>query len=142
FRVSFVFGDENDRSVLPGLEVLEDADILLLSVRRRVLPAGQLEAFRNYVAAGKPLIGIRTASHAFCLRNKTAPEGLTDWPEFDAQVFGGNYTNHYGNALECTVHIEASQSGHPILSGIEAESFRAGGSLYRTAPLREGATVL
>ena len=38
---------------------------MVVSARRRVLPKGQLDALRKFVAEGKPVVGIRTASHAF-----------------------------------------------------------------------------
>ena len=53
--------------------------------RRRPLPADQLALLKAHVAAGKPVLGIRTASHAFHLRNKPAPEGLAasaNWIQF------------------------------------------------------------
>src|SRR5262249_5631506 len=64
FRVSKVFGRDSDRDDAPGLEVLDESDVLLVSVRRRLLRKDQLEMIRRFVKAGKPVIGIRTASHA------------------------------------------------------------------------------
>jgi type 1 glutamine amidotransferase/nicotinamidase-related amidase len=142
FRFTTVFGNEQERNDIPGLEVLEDADVLLLSIRRRVLPPEQMKRFRDHVAAGKPVIGLRTSSHAFSLRNQSAPEGFEDWTEFDAEVFGGNYTNHHGNKLVSTMHFVPESNGHPILTGLPREDFQAGGSLYKTSPLKEGTTVL
>ncbi|MCA9123743.1 MAG: isochorismatase family protein [Planctomycetaceae bacterium] len=135
FRVSFVYADDNDRNRIPGLEVLNDADIALISVRRRTLEPERLKIVRNFVAAGKPVVGIRTASHAFSLRNMSAPEGLADWPEFDAQVFGGHYTNHHGNKLLATISTVDGSGEHPILHGVTGVPFRSGGSLYMTSPL-------
>lgn len=142
FRVSLVFGSETERNEIPGLEILQEADALLVSVRRRVLPKDQLDAFRNFTASGRPVIGIRTASHAFCLRNMETPEGLSAWPEFDAEVFGGNYTNHHGNQLRTTVAIVPGAAGHPIVQGIPLDEFVSGGSLYKVSPLKERTEVL
>ena len=141
-RVSLVFGSDQQRNEIPGLEVLHGADLVLLSIRRRTLRAEQLAIFREFVAAGKPVIGIRTASHSFSLRNQPAPAGLADWPEFDAQVFGGNYTNHYGNKLKSTVRIVPAAADHPIIRGLSGDPFLQGGSLYKTSPLTAEATVL
>jgi nicotinamidase-related amidase/type 1 glutamine amidotransferase len=142
FRVSLVFGSETERNDIPGLDVLNDADVVLISIRRRTLPPEQLDIFRRFVAAGKPVVGIRTASHAFHVRNQDPPAGLDDWPEWDAQVFGGNYSNHYGNALQNHVQIITEQRNHPILTGIRTDEFAVGGSLYVTSPLAEGTTAL
>lgn len=139
FRVSFVFGNEEERNDIPGLEVLDDADAMLISVRRRVLPHEQMAHIRQFIEAGKPVIGIRTASHAFVLRNESPPEGYADWPGWDPQIFGGNYTNHYGNDLTATIRRDGD---HPILTGVPDEEFEAGGSLYKVAPLEKGTTPI
>lgn len=142
FRVHLIFGSEQQREDVPGIKALGHADALIVSVRRRPLPPEQLRVVRDFAAAGKPMIGIRTASHAFSLRNKPPGEGLADWPEFDAQVWGGSYTNHYGNDIRSTVHVVPEQSAHALLNGIGGEAFPQGGSLYKAAPLMPGATVL
>ncbi len=142
FRVSLVFGSAVERNEIPGLEVLDEADVALVSIRRRVLRPQQMAFVRRFVKAGKPMVGIRTASHAFALRNQTPPDGFVDWPEFDAEVWGGNYHNHHGNQLKSTVDIVAAAADHPILTGIPRKTFSQGGSLYMTSPLDEGATPL
>ena len=139
FRVSFVFGNEEERNDIPGLEVLDDADAMLISVRRRVLPHDQMAHIRSFIESGKPVIGLRTASHAFVLRNQEPPEGYADWPGWDPQIFGGNYTNHYGNKLKSTIRIDGE---HAILTGIPDEEFGVGGSLYKVAPLEKGTTPI
>ncbi len=142
FRVTMLYENPQDKYDIPGLEVLDDADMLLVSVRRRPLPKVQLDRFRKFVAAGKPVVGIRTASHAFCLRDQKPPQSLADWKEFDAEVFGGNYTNHHGNELKTVVWPLAEQKSHPILKGIAAEEFPTGGSLYMVSPLAKTTTPL
>jgi putative membrane-bound dehydrogenase-like protein len=156
FRVSFAIGTgpisrskaaaddplakENIYNI-PGLEILDDADVLLVSVRRRPLPKEQLDRFRQYVAAGKPVVGIRTASHPFHLRNQKPPEGLDDWPTFDRDVIGGNYSNHHGNDLKAWVWpLEGIR--HPILEGIPAGELPIAGSLYVVSPISGSATEL
>jgi nicotinamidase-related amidase/type 1 glutamine amidotransferase len=142
FRVSFVYGSAVERNEIPGLEVLDDADVALVSIRRRVLRPDQMAVVRRFVKAGKPVVGIRTASHAFSLRNQAPPDGFVDWPKFDAEVFGGNYHNHHGNQLKSTVDLVTAAADHPILTGIPRKTFAQGGSLYMTSPLAEGATAL
>ncbi len=143
FRVSLLFARDDQPNDIPGTEILDDADVLLVSVRRRPLPPEQLEAFRRFADSGKPMIGIRTASHAFALRgDAAAPEGLAMWAEFDAEVWGGNYTNHYGNSLQNVVQLAEEQAEHPVLKGVPTEPFPVGGSLYKVSPLRDGTTVL
>ncbi|QDT52026.1 Trehalose utilization [Caulifigura coniformis] len=142
FRVTHLYGDAKKDNEIPGLEALNDADVMLLSVRRRTLRAEQLEIVKNYIAAGKPAVGIRTASHAFSLRKGETPPGHAQWPELDAQVWGGHYSNHYANNLKCEITFTPEAAPHPIMAGIEQKPFMAGGSLYQTAPLEPGTTVL
>ncbi|MFQ5734873.1 MAG: ThuA domain-containing protein, partial [Planctomycetaceae bacterium] len=136
FSIQFVHADAKDRNNVPGIEVVRNADVLFVSVRRRILPRKQLAVIRRHVAAGKPIVGIRTASHAFCLRksNKT-PKGHDAWPEFDAEVWGGSYTNHHGNTFHPSVRVADGAEAHPILSGVKLDGFVSGGSLYKVRPL-------
>ena len=142
FRVALVYSSDVNPNDVPGLEILDQAQAAIISVRRRPLPTEQMEIVRRFVKAGKPMLGIRTSSHAFVLRDDAPPEGLVAWPEFDAEVWGGNYTGHHGNALLPKIELVAENAGHPILAGFSAESISAGGSLYKTSPLADSAKVL
>jgi nicotinamidase-related amidase len=145
FSVIYCYGSDSQRNEIVGVEQVASADALLVSVRRRALPAKDLELIKTFVARAKPVIGIRTASHAFSLRDTPAPAGLSVWPEFDAQVFGGNYTNHFGNSLTTTLALPTdteSNPTHPILQATAALDIQPRGSLYKTSPLAAGSHVL
>ena len=142
FRVSYVFANDGERNDLPGIDVLDDADVMLVSVRRRVLPPEQMALVRAHVAQGKAVVGIRTASHAFSLRNKPIPKGFRDWPEFDQAVFGGNYTGHHGSGPDVVLTAQATAAQHPILAGVDCAQFVGKGSLYRVSPLADSTQVL
>lgn len=142
FRTTLVYGDPQQPTPLEGHEAIRSADVLLLSARRRPLPAAQLDLIRAHVAAGKPMVGIRTASHPFHLRNKPAPDGLADWPTFDADVWGGHYTNHYKNELKTFARVLTTAKDHAAVAGLPTEEFATGGSLYQTRPLADGTTIL
>ena len=142
FRVAHVFASETNPNDLPGLEVLQQADVAVLSIRRRPLPPKQLEVFRKFVQSGKPVIGIRTASHAFSLRDAAPPTGLESWPEFDVQVLGGNYSGHHGNELLPSIQVIAENQNDRLLSGVESVPFQSGGSLYKTSPLAKSTNQL
>jgi type 1 glutamine amidotransferase len=141
FRISYVLGNQGE-DTLSGINVLEDADVALISVRRRPLPEAHMKALKDFVAAGKPMIGIRTASHAFSLRSEEPSAGLTTWEDFDATVWGGNYHGHHGNELKTFAWSVDGAENHPILKGIAAGEFATGGSLYEVLPLAAGAEVL
>jgi nicotinamidase-related amidase/type 1 glutamine amidotransferase len=126
-RVEAEVGQNN----FPGLEAaLADADLLFVSVRRRTPPEAQMKAIRDFVAAGKPVVGIRTASHAFSIKGSKPPEGHASWETWDPAVMGGHYTGHHGNDLKTFAKLND-----------EAE-FATGGSLYEVLPLAEGAGVV
>jgi type 1 glutamine amidotransferase/nicotinamidase-related amidase len=142
FRISTVYGDAKDRNTLPGVDRVKEADVLLLSVRRRNLPKEQLDLIRAHLSTGKGLVGIRTASHAFHQRDQKAPEGLDEWRDFDATVLGGNYTGHHGNDIPTFAKVAPGAAVHPILLRQPLDEFRTFGSLYQTSPLADGTTVL
>ncbi|NUQ64792.1 MAG: ThuA domain-containing protein, partial [Pirellulales bacterium] len=146
FRLSFLYADPADPDRLTGVEALDDADAALISVRRRALPKEQLDAFRRLVASGKAVVGIRTASHAFAIRQGPPPAGRDLWPEFDRDVLGGNYHGHHGNkdasGYTTYVQVQPDRAAHPILKGMPAAEFRVYSSLYTTSPLAAKATPL
>lgn len=144
FRVVTVTGSlAPGENAFQGISEIDDADILLVSVRRRTPPKAQLDAIRRHVAAGKPVVGIRTASHAFALgRGQTLAEGNADWAQFDAEVIGGNYTNHHGKGPPTRVTLaDPGASKHPILKGVTVP-FESESTLYRNTPLKAGAQAL
>ncbi|MEE2641323.1 MAG: ThuA domain-containing protein [Planctomycetota bacterium] len=156
FQLRFIHADPEDRNLFRGIGQVADADLLLISVRRRVLKPESMKVLKAFEAAGKPILGIRTASHAFSLRNSKPPQGYQDWPELDSSVFGGSYTNHYGNKLKSRVVYTPLATRHPVTRltardevaqkegqpDEELKSFGQGGSLYKTAPLASGCQVL
>jgi type 1 glutamine amidotransferase/nicotinamidase-related amidase len=145
-RCTFIHAEEKNPNHFPGLEVLEEADLLVLSVRRRTPPIAQLEQVRRYLNTGKPLVGIRTASHAFSLRNNQPPkEGYGAWLEFDQLVLGGNYKGHYGvkpQQENGVITLLPAMQKHPLLAGVTAKSFSTQGSIYKNEPLQTGTELL
>lgn len=142
FSVDYVYANETERNDLPGLEALDQVDILLLSVRRRWLPQAQMDALRRFVAAGKAVVGVRTANHAFVVRHKLPPQGLTDWAEFDRDIVGGSYANHHGVGSDVALATTEAGAAHAILQGIDVSALVGKGSLYKVSPLMKSATAL
>lgn len=141
FRASFIFGSETERNTLPGLDSrLDSADVLFVSVRRRVLPKVQLDRIRKFIEAGKPVVGIRTASHAFSLRaDAPAVEGCEAWATFDPDVLGGHYTGHHGPSPSVAISVAKDAAGSPILAGVDVAQLAGMGSLYKVSPLADSA---
>jgi nicotinamidase-related amidase len=124
----------------PQLADLSKADALFVSVKRRGLPPGQLDAIRKYAESGKPVLGIRIASHAFDPKKPEA--GMAVWPTFDRDIFGGWYQNHYGKGPATLVLRAPGAKDHPVLSGIPAGEQRFLSHLYKCTDLAAGTTVL
>lgn len=136
-RCTFIHADAKDENSFPGLDVLKEADLLFVSVRRRLPSKEQIAAIRAYAESGRPIVGIRTASHAFEVKNK--PGG---WPEFDRAVLGGSYGMHYNKGEPVVLTAITDQGAkHPILNGVPAR-FESGETLYRNPKLAETATPL
>lgn len=53
------------RDNIPGLETLKDADLMVIFTRWRILPDSQLKHIDDYVKTGRPIVGLRTSTHAF-----------------------------------------------------------------------------
>lgn len=56
---------------IPGLEVLGSADLMVIFTRFRDLPDDQMKHIVAYVDSGPPIIGLRTATHAFRFQKNT-----------------------------------------------------------------------
>lgn len=146
-RLTTIYADPRDLNNFPGLAALDTADLLVVSVRRRTPPQSQLDTIRAYIASGRPVAGIRTASHAFSLRdNQPPPAGHAAWPEFDAAVLGGHYVGHHpeteGGGPRTMVWALPEQRDHPVLANMPADEFAVGSSLYKTRPLAPSTTTL
>ena len=141
FRYTLVHADADDRNAFPGLEAVQDADVVVLSMRRRTLPSKQFAFLRDYIDGGKPLVAIRTASHAFHQRRASSLPGHEEWRTFDTDVLGARYEGHFGNELLPTVTAPPEAKGHPLLTGVEPP-FVSSGSLYRSRDLAPTTQVL
>lgn len=121
-----IYQSEDDEK---SLKPIEDNDVLLVFTRRLNTKGKELERFKAYCAQGKPIVGVRTASHAF-----------QNWLAFDKEVLGGNYQGHYGSGPTVNVEIKSDAKEHPILKGIS--NFHSHGSLYKNTPIAEDTTLL
>src|SRR5262249_24836390 len=63
--------DPKTNDNIPGLEALDTADLMIIATRFRHLPDDQMKHLVDYVESGRPIIGLRTATHAFELKKNT-----------------------------------------------------------------------
>ena len=106
-------------------EALAETDVLLVSVRRRALPAKHLAALRRYVDAGKPLIGIRTANHGFLGNFPYKKNGKQ--VRFGDDVMGGAFRSHGLTKKHSGSHLR----GIPTWAGAPRRRRRAAGAPRR-----------
>lgn len=111
---------------IPGLEVLKKADLVIMLIRWRNLPDDQLKQIIDYAESGRPLIGMRTATHPFNLKGGAYLKYSWDYKGadyeggFGRQVFGETWITHHGeHGKQGTRGLLApGQEKHPILRGI------------------------
>lgn len=123
---------------IEGLDALESADLMVMFTRFRALPDDQLARITKYVDSGKPVVGLRTSTHAFLYPEGSPHAALNDG--FGRDVFGQKWITHHGNKSTTSVTLNAEQSAHPILRGVSP--FQARSWLYHVLPLNGSATIL
>jgi len=111
---------------IPGLKALDDADLMVQFTRFRALPDEQLQHILDYAASGRPMVGFRTATHAF-LYPKGSPNA--HWSDgYSIEYFGQKWITHHGHSSTTQVTPRKSQKDHPVLRGVK--DFHASSWLY------------
>ena len=113
---------------LPGLEALHDADLLVVALRFKDLPEHQMAWLNDYFLRGGPVVGLRTATHAFKVprgrefdQYDYRSESL-DWAGgFGRRVLGETWVSHYGknHVMSTRLDLNPAAAGHPVLRGVE-----------------------
>ena len=115
------FIDPNVLDNIEGLDILEEADMMVLFTRFRALPDSQAQHILDFAESGKPMAGFRTTTHAFLYKDDPAREHLNnDWP---TKVFGQKWITHHGHFDDGTspltrVELIDSMGTHPVMRGI------------------------
>ena len=120
--------DPDCQTNIPGLDVLDTADLMIIFVRFRELPDEQMKHIVDYINSGRPIIGLRTATHAFQYSRNTnsSPYAKYDCTNaefeggFGRQVLGETWVAHHGHhGFESTrALINPSSKDHPVLKGV------------------------
>jgi len=112
---------------IPGLEALRDAQLMVLFTRFRDLPDESMQHVVDYVEAGRPIVALRTATHAFAFEKHTKWKSWT-WNAqdggFGRRVLGETWVAHHGEHGKQSARgvIADGAAQHPILRGITAGS--------------------
>jgi type 1 glutamine amidotransferase len=140
---------EPGSSNISGLETLKTADLLVVFLRFQDFPDEQMQHIVDYLDRGGPVIGFRTATHAFQIKRPDAKFLKYTWKDGDAgypggfgrQILGETWVSHYGknHAQSSRLVLQASQATHPILRGVKDVWVQSGG--YTAEPI-QGSQVL
>ena len=142
FKCTVLFDIDQDGNIaggepqnIPGMEALDTADLAVVFLRFQGLPPDQMKHFDAYLNRGGPVIGLRTATHAF----KGTPEPFSKYdynsktPGYESgfghQVLGQTWVGHYGknHAQSTRIAIMPEMASHPILRGVKDVWVQAGG---------------
>lgn len=149
FTCTVIFGLDKSGNILPGssdikgLEALDNADLFVIFARFLNLPDNEMAHVDAYLKSGKPVVGLRTSTHAFS--NKTNPTyGHYSWDYkgndkawtdgFGERVLGETWVSHYGtnHKQSSKLLIEENQFEHPIMRGVKEMAVQSGA--YTTYP--------
>jgi type 1 glutamine amidotransferase len=112
---------------IPGLEALRTADLLILFTRMLELPDDQMKEIVDYVNSGRPMIGLRTATHPFLYRkHPESPYAKYSYNSkefeggFGRQILGETWINHWGAHQKQSTRgvVVPGMENHPILKGV------------------------
>jgi len=140
----------NQSDNIPGLEALDSADLMIIFTRFRNLPGVQMKHIVDYVESGRPVVAMRTATHAFDLKTSKTYQRYSwnnkEWDGgFGRQVLGETWIAHHGqHAVQSTrgIFVEG-QEKHPILRGIQSGTIWVPTDVYKVRlPLPERAQPL
>src|SRR6266496_2088494 len=118
--------DPNMQTNLPGMAALDSADLCVMLLRFRELPDADMKHFVDYLNRGKPIVALRTSTHAFAYTHQQSPYARFHWQNnvwpggFGQQVLGETWVDHHGeHGKESTRGvINPELKAHPILRGV------------------------
>lgn len=111
---------------IPGIESVADADLVIMGLRFRDLPDSDMEVIDEYLKAGKPVMGLRTTTHAFRMGQDSSFKHYSfnskEWPGgFGQQVLGDTWVNHHGHHKSESTRgiVNQEHADHVVLKGID-----------------------
>jgi hypothetical protein len=134
------FIDSNNQAGLRGLKALKEADLMIISTRFRTPSPEEAAHVTDFLNAGKPVMGLRTATHAFRGQGKFG-DGLS-FGEFGRKILGEQWVNHHGAHKREGARgvIEEASADHPILHSVK--DVFGPSDVYGVIHLTEADTVL
>lgn len=153
FKCTVLFGQTDEglikpgSSRIPGIEAIDDADMLFLFLRFVAPDDAWMEKFEGYLKRGGPVIGLRTTTHAFNgLKGTYAYHNFSCKDDdfvggFGRQVLGETWNpklgaGHYGrnHKYATAMHVVPEVKGHPVMRGVKDMHAMAGAYSARPMP--------
>lgn len=109
--------DPNNQTGLKGLKALDDADLMIIGTRFRKPNKEETAHVTKFLNDGKPIIGIRTSTHAF---NGDGSFGDIAFGQFGRKILGEQWVSHHGGHKREGARgvIEPGSEDHPILHSV------------------------
>ena len=140
---------EPGSSNISGLDALKTADLMVVFLRFQDFPDAEMQHIVDYLDRGGPVVGYRTATHAFQIKRPDAKFLKFTWNNpasdyaggFGRQILGETWVSHYGanHKQSSRLILQGDQASHPILRGVKDVWAQSGG--YTADPM-PGSTVL
>ena len=125
-------------SNIKGLEVLKNADLMVIFTRFANFESEQMQYIDDYIKRGGAVVGLRTSTHAFNNKDNA------NWEHYDYQykgskkewhggfgelILGETWVGHYGknHKQASLVVVEQENKDHPIMRGVEGAWAQCGG---------------
>ena len=113
---------------IPGLDALGKADLMVMFLRFRELPDEQMKYIIDYTNSGKPIVALRTSTHAFFYRKHLdSPYAKYTWQRdlgggYGREVLGETWIAHYGHHKKESTRglVAPGMEDHPIVKGIDS----------------------
>lgn len=140
---------EPGSSHITGLQALKDADLMVVFLRFQDFSDEQMRHFVEYVDSGRPIVGLRTSTHAFKIDDEREPfarysyryagEGFEGG--FGRQILGETWVTHYGknHTTSAAFVLDEAHRGHPILRGVRDVWVQSGA--YEAHPLEDSVVL-
>ena len=110
--------DPNNQHGLRALDALAAADLMIIGTRFRRPTPEQAQHVTDFLNAAKPVIGIRTATHAFIGDGEFQS---ISYGQFGRKILGEEWVSHHGKHKREGARgvIQADHADHPILNNVD-----------------------
>lgn len=113
--------DPDNHKGVKGWHHLDSADLMVIGTRFRDPSLQDAKHITKFLNDGKPVLGIRTSTHAFKWLNDRTFGGKITFKDFGPKIMGEGWVSHHGDHKKEGARgvIEAANASHPVLRGVE-----------------------